>query len=40
MPDFFSKEARSGSEVSPKLLAFGGVAVLGVVALLGFVALS
>jgi len=40
MPDFFSKEARSGSEVSPKLLAFGGVAALGVVALLGFVALS
>ena len=29
MPDFFSKEARSGSEVSPKLLAFGGVAALG-----------
>ena len=40
MPDFFSAEARSGSEVPPQLLAFGGVAAVGVVALLGFVALS
>ena len=40
MPDFFSAEARSGSEAPPQLLAFGGVAALGVVALLGFVALS
>ena len=40
MPDFFSAEARSDSEVPPQLLAFGGVAALGVFALLGFVALS
>ena len=40
MPDFFSSEARSGAEVPPQLVAFGGVAALGVFALIGFVALS
>ena len=40
MPDFFSAEARSGAEVPPQLLAFGGITALGVFALLVFLVLS
>ena len=40
MPDFFSAEARSGAEVPPQLLAFGGISALGVFALLVFIFVS
>ena len=40
MPDFFSAEARSGAEVPPQLLAFGGISALGIFALLVFLVFS